>query len=154
MLGPLVNPAFPTAQFTGVFSLELGRIYRYLLQETERKFTVVHTIGGYDEVSLTDRAAYLTNSGENMLTPNDFGGEVSPQEIYGGETVKEASDLFVKILNGEGSTAQNRVVVANAALALQTYGMSESLEECIGLADESLKSGKAHNVLKKLINLN
>lgn len=154
MLGPLVNPAFPSAQLTGVFNLELGRIYCYLLQETERKFTIVHTLGGYDEVSLTDRAAHLTNNGENMLSPNDFGGEVSSKEIYGGETVEEASELFLKILNGNGTEAQNRVVVANAALALQTYGMSENLEECIGLADESLKSGRAHDVLKRLINLN
>lgn len=154
MLGPLVNPAFPSAQFTGVFSLELGRIYRYLLQETKRKFTVVHTLGGYDEVSLTDRAAHLTNDGEGMLTPSDFGGEVAPENIYGGETVEEASDLFVKILSGNGTDAQKRVVVANAALALQTYGVAEGLDDCIGLANESLESGKAHDVLKKLISLN
>lgn len=154
MLGPLVNPAFPSAQFTGVFSLELGRIYRYLLQETDRKFAIVHTLGGYDEISLTDRAAHLTNDGEGMLSPADFGGEIKPENIYGGETVEQASNLFIEILSGKGTEAQNRVVVANAALALQTYGVSENLEECIGMADESLKSGKAHNVLKKLISLN
>lgn len=154
MLGPLVNPAFPSAQFTGVFSLELGRIYRYLLQETDRQFTVVHTLGGYDEVSLTDRAAHLTNDGEGMLTPADFGGAVAPENIYGGETVEEASKLFTKILSGEGTPAQNRVVVANAALALQTYGLADNLDDCIGLANESLESGKAFNVLKKLISLN
>ncbi|MEO1257747.1 MAG: anthranilate phosphoribosyltransferase [Bacteroidota bacterium] len=154
MLGPLVNPAFPSAQFTGVFSLELGRIYRYLLQETDRNFTVVHTLGGYDEVSLTDRAAHLTNDGEGMLTPADFGGSVAPENIYGGETVEEASKLFTQILNGEGTDAQNRVVVANAALALQTYGIAESLDDCIAAASESLASGKALGVLKKLISLN
>ena len=154
MLGPLVNPAFPSAQFTGVFSLELGRIYRYLLQETDRNFTVVHTLGGYDEVSLTDRAAHLTNDGEGMLTPADFGGSVAPENIYGGETVKEASRLFTQILSGEGTDAQNRVVVANAALALQTYGVAESLDDCIAAANESLGSGRALGVLKKLISLN
>lgn len=154
MLGPLVNPAFPAAQFTGVFSLELGRIYRYLLQETDRKFTVVHTLGGYDEVSLTNKAAHLTNEGEGMLTPADFGGAVEPENIYGGDTVEEASGLFAKILKGEGTPAQNRVVVANAALALQTYGLAESLEDCIAAADESLESGKAMEVLNKLISLN
>ncbi len=154
MLGPLVNPAFPSAQFTGVFSLELGRIYRYLLQETDRKFTVVHTLGGYDEVSLTDRAAHLSNDGEGMLTPADFGGAVEPQAIYGGDTVEEASKLFTQILSGNGTESQNRVVVANAALALQTYGVAESLEDCIATAEESLVSGKAMGVLKKLISLN
>ncbi|HFA48276.1 MAG TPA: anthranilate phosphoribosyltransferase [Bacteroidetes bacterium] len=154
MLGPLVNPAFPSAQFTGVFSLELGRIYRYLLQETDRKFTVVHTLGGYDEVSLTDRTAHLTNDGEGMLTPADFGGPVAPESIYGGDTVEEASKLFTQILSGNGTEQQNRVVVANAALALQTYGTAESLDDCIAAAQESLISGRAMGVLKKLINLN
>ena len=154
MLGPLVNPAFPSAQFTGVFSLELGRIYRYLLQETDRQFTIVHTLGGYDEVSLTDRTAHLTNDGEGMLTPADFGGGVSSADIYGGETVEEAARIFVRVLEGNGTPAQNRVVVANAALALQTYGVTESLDDCIAAAEESLNSGKALTVLKKLISLN
>ncbi len=154
MLGPLVNPAFPSAQFTGVFSLELGRIYLYPLQETERKFTVVHTLGGYDEVSLTDRTAHLTNDGEGMLTPADFGGAVAPESIFGGDTVEDASKLFTQILSGKGTEQQNRVVVANAALALQTYGAADSLEDCIVTAEESLVSGKAMGVLKKLISLN
>lgn len=150
MLGPLVNPAFPSAQFTGVFSLELGRIYRYLLQETDRKFTVVHTLGGYDEVSLTDRTAHLTNDGEGMLNPSVFGGTVTSEDIYGGETVDEASKLFTQILSGKGTDAQNRVVIANAALALQTYGIAESLDDCISAAEESLVSGNAMGVLKKI----
>ena len=154
MLGPLVNPAFPSAQCTGVFSLELGRIYRYLLQETNRKFAILHTLGGYDEVSLTDRAAHLTNNDEGMLTPDEFGGSVAPEAIYGGETVEEAAKIFVEVLEGNGTKAQNRVVTANAALALQTYGTAESLDDCIAAAEESLTSGKAMDVLKKLINLN
>ena len=154
MLGPLVNPSFPTAQFTGVFNLELGRIYRYLLQETGRRFTIVHTLGGYDEVSLTGQTVHLTNEGEGMLSPAVFGGEIIPENIYGGETVEEASRLFVHILKGNGTGAQTRVVVANAALALQTYGAAVELNECVNLANESLLSGKAYNVLKKLIELN
>lgn len=154
MLGPLVNPAFPQAQMTGVFNLELARTYRYLLEKTNRKFTVVHTLGGYDEISLTDRASCLRNEGESMLSPADFGGKVAPKAIFGGDTVEAASGLFTKILEGKGTPEQNRVVVANAALALQCYGVSESLEDCIAAANESLVSGKAFGVLKKLISLN
>lgn len=154
MLGPLVNPAFPSAQCTGVFSLELGRIYRYLLQETDRRFAIVHTLGGYDEVSLTDRTAHLTNDGEGMLTPADFGGSVTPDDIHGGETVEDAAKIFIQVLEGNGSAAQNRVIIANAALALQTYGTAESLEDCMAAAEESLVSGKAMGILKKLISMN
>ena len=89
-----------------------------------------------------------------MLNPADFGGSVLPESIFGGDTVEEASKLFTQILSGNGTDEQNRVVVANTALALQTYGAAESLDECIGLANESLVSGKAMSVLKKLISLN
>ena len=154
MLGPLVNPSFPHAQMTGVFNLELARTYRYLLEKTDRKFTVVHTLGGYDEVSLTNNATCLRNEGESIVTPNDFGGKVAPESIFGGDTIESASGLFTKILEGGGTDEQNRVVVANAALALQCYGTHEGLDDCIAAADESLKSGKALSVLNKLISLN
>ncbi len=154
MLGPLVNPAFPHAQLTGVFNLELARTYRYLLEKTDRKFTVVHTLGGYDEVSLTNKASCLRNEGETFVTPEDFGGSVAPESIFGGDTIEEASDLFTEILEGRGTQEQNRVVVANAALALQCYGVHEELEDCISAANQSLTSGKALKVLKKLISLN
>ncbi len=89
-----------------------------------------------------------------MLTPADFGGKVAPKAIFGGDTVEAASGLFINILEGKGTSEQNRVVVANAALALQCYGISESLDDCIEAANESLVSGKALGVLKKLISLN
>src|SRR5471030_2328163 len=44
MLGPLVNPSLPQYQLTGVFNLELARIYNYMLQKTDRKFAIVHSL--------------------------------------------------------------------------------------------------------------
>src|SRR5271170_210613 len=40
MLGPMVNPAFPKFQLVGVYSLEMARIYNYLLQQTGGSFTI------------------------------------------------------------------------------------------------------------------
>src|SRR5687768_17529651 len=51
MLGPLVNPAAPAYQLIGVFSLEMARIYNYMLQLGNNRFTIVHGIDGYDEIS-------------------------------------------------------------------------------------------------------
>ena len=53
MLGPMVNPAFPKNQVVGVFSLELARMYAYLYQKTDKNFTILHALDGYDEISLT-----------------------------------------------------------------------------------------------------
>src|SRR6188768_877068 len=53
MLGPMVNPSFPKNQIVGVFSLELARQYGYLYQNTDKDFVILHSLDGYDEVSLT-----------------------------------------------------------------------------------------------------
>lgn len=153
MLGPLVNPAFPDCQMTGVFNLELQRLYGYLLQSTGRRFTVVHTLGGYDELSLTAPAKTVGNNGETTLMPVELGGAVAEDDLAGGSTVEANARLFATVLEGGGTAAQNRVVTANAALALQCLAPEKSLEECIGQARESLESGRALAALKKLISL-
>ena len=56
MLGPMVNPASPAYQLVGVFSLEMARVYNYLLQQTGGAFTIIHSLDGYDEISLTNES--------------------------------------------------------------------------------------------------
>ena len=63
MLGPMVNPAFPKRQLTGVFNLELARQYAYLCQQTDKEFLIVHALDGYDEVSLTGAFKFYENAG-------------------------------------------------------------------------------------------
>src|SRR5215510_7349806 len=123
MLGPMVNPANPAFQLVGVFSLEMARIYNYLLQLTGKAFTIIHGLDGYDEISLTNDTKVITNEGEKIMTPEEVGKRmVSPADIGGGNSVEEAAKIFTKILKGEGSWAQNAVVLANAALALHCTG--------------------------------
>ena len=154
MLGPMVNPAFPKFQLVGVYNLEMARIYNYLLQQTDKAFTIIHSLDGYDEISLTNDTRVITNSGERIMTPEQLGKRtVVAADIYGGTTVEEAAKLFVKILKGEGSWAQNAVVFANAAMALHCTGNYKSYDDAWGAAVESLESGKAHAALQKLIQL-
>jgi anthranilate phosphoribosyltransferase len=154
MLGPMVNPAFPPFQLVGVYSLEMARIYNYLLQQTDKAFTIIHGLDGYDEISLTNDTKVITNEGESIMTPEALGKRmVNPSDIYGGNTVEEAAKIFVKILKGEGSWAQNAVVLANAAMALHCTGNYPSYDDAYGAAVDSLESGKAHAALKKLIEL-
>jgi anthranilate phosphoribosyltransferase len=154
MLGPMVNPAFPNFQLVGVYNLEMARIYNYLLQQTGKAFTIIHSLDGYDEISLTNDTKVITNEGEKIMTPERLGKRsVSATDIYGGNTVEEAAKIFTTILNGKGSWAQNAVVFANAAMALHCTGQYKSYEESYNAAVESLESGKAKAALQKLIQL-
>ncbi|RUT79969.1 anthranilate phosphoribosyltransferase [Ancylomarina longa] len=153
MLGPLVNPSRPGHQIVGVFDLELARLYQYLLQQTDSRYTIIHGIDGYDEVSLTDKVKLIGNGKEELLEPEDLGfRKLKPEELYGGETVKEAAKIFVEILNKQGTEAQNAVVIRNAGLAIHCLHPEISREEAISKAEEALLSGKAYEVLKKLAN--
>ncbi len=153
MLGPMVNPAFPKHQLVGVYNLEMARIYNYLLQQTDKNFTIIHSLDGYDEISLTGDTKVITNKGEQVLSAEALGKRiVSPLDIYGGNTVEEAAKIFLNILKGNGTWAQNAVVLANSAMALQCTGKYNSYEECYQLAVESLESGKALEALNKLVN--
>jgi anthranilate phosphoribosyltransferase len=154
MLGPMINPADPDYQLIGVYNLEMARIYNYLLQQAGKPFTIIHSLDGYDEISLTDDTKVITNAGEKVLTPEQIGKRmVQPQDIFGGNTVEEAAKIFLKIIKGEGTWSQNAVVFANAAMALQCSGNYSSYDDTYAAAVESLESGKANECLQKLISL-
>src|SRR5436190_7695968 len=154
MLGPMVNPAFPQFQLVGVYNLEMARIYNYLLQQTGKAFTIIHSLDGYDEISLTNDTKVITNEGERVMTPEQLGKRsVTASDIFGGNTVDEAAKMFLKIVKGEGSWAQNAVVLANAAMGLNCTGKYKSYDEAYNAAVESLESGSANTVLQKLISL-
>lgn len=150
MLGPMVNPAFPKNQMVGVFNLELARMYGYLYQNTGKKFTVLHALDGYDEISLTGDTKTISNRRENMLAPADFGvSPVSEEAIRGGDDIGGSAQIFMDILQGKGTEAQNHVVCANAGVAIATVREC-SPKEGFGMALEALLSGKALRSLKKL----
>ncbi len=154
MLGPMVNPASPKFQLVGVYNLEMARIYTYLLQQTRSSFAIIHSLDGYDELSLTGDARVITNEGERVMTPEQLGKRmVSPADIYGGNTVEEAAKIFLHILQGKGSWAQNAVVFANAAMALYCTGRYETYDQAFEASVESLESGKALGALDKLVSL-
>ena len=154
MLGPMVNPASPKFQLVGVYNLEMARIYTYLLQQTLSSFAIIHSLDGYDELSLTGDARVITNEGERVMTPEQLGKRmVSPSDIYGGNTPEEAAKIFLHILQGKGSWAQNAVVFANAAMALYCTGAYADYDKAFEASVESLESGKALASLNKLISL-
>lgn len=154
MLGPMVNPATPAFQLVGVYNLEMARIYNYLLQQSGKAFTIIHGLDGYDEISLTNDTKVITQAGEHILTPEQLGKRrVLSSDIEGGNTIEDAAKIFRDILSGRGSWAQNAVVLANAAMALQSTGKFKSYDEAYTEAVQSLDSGKAYLALKKLVDM-
>lgn len=153
MLGPLVNPAQPKIQLVGVFSMELARMYQYLFQEENLQYTIVHALDGFDEVSLTSSCKLYRNEEEKNVSANYFGCSTAQlKQISGGETLEDAAHIFMNIIQGDGSKTQNEVVLANAALAIQTYQQLE-ISEAMEKAKDSLfglKALQSYNTLKQL----
>jgi anthranilate phosphoribosyltransferase len=153
MLGPMVNPSFPKNQMVGVFSLELLRLYSYLYQDTDKNYSIVHDLGGYDEISLTNSVKIVSNDSEVLFSSEDLGLQNNTQEaIFGGNSVADASKIFKTIISGNGTEAQNNVVCTNAGLAIATAKKIAHVEG-YELAKEALHSGKANECLTKLIAL-
>ncbi len=153
MLGPMVNPSFPKKQLVGVFSLELARLYGYLYQKTDKHFVKLHALDGYDEISLTGAFKKITNDKEEIVNPEEMGLQtIQPEAIFGGETVEESAKIFENILKGEGTKPQNEVVIANAAMAIQC-GKGVSSDDALGMARESLESGKALKTFRKILEI-
>jgi anthranilate phosphoribosyltransferase len=150
MLGPMINPSFPKNQLVGVFNLEIARLYAYLYQQTDINYAILHSLDGYDEVSLTGPTKIITSTKESILKPNDFGVRYLKQsEIEGGKTIEESATMFLNIISGKGTEAQNNVVCANAGIAIATVTGCSPLQG-FEQAKESLFSGKGLEALKKL----
>jgi len=152
MLGPMVNPSSPQNQMVGVFSLDVARLYHYLYQESGRKYCIIHSLDGYDEISLTGTFKALTLKTERTFSPSELGFKtVNPLDIFGGESVEEAAGTFLKILEGKGTGPQNDVVMANAAFALYCMEEEKGLQNSIDRARRSLESGDALKAFKYLV---
>jgi anthranilate phosphoribosyltransferase len=141
MLGPMVNPAFVKKQLVGVFSLELARLYAYLYQRSDSQFAIIHALDGYDEISLTDGFKMITRQNEYIFYPEDLNlSLIDQKELYGGKDIKESSKIFVRILEGGGTKAQNEVIIANAGMSLFGSGHIPTIEEAINISAEALES--------------
>ena len=153
MLGPLVNPAFPKNQLTGVFNLELARLYQYLFQKTDQRFTILHALDGYDEISLTGPVKVFSNKGDQVLHPHIFGLQpLAASDLSGGSGVASSVAIFMNVLENKATKAQHDVVCANAAMAIAT-AQECTPQEGFEKAKSALSSGKAlnaFNTLKKL----
>lgn len=150
MLGPMVNPAFPKYQMVGVFNLELARMYGYLYQNTDKTYSILHGLDGYDEITLTGPAKVLGNRMESVLNPEDFGlTKLTAQQLEGGDSIDKAAQIFINVLQGTGTESQQAVVCVNAGIAIAT-ATGCTPREGYEKACESLHNKSAYKSFKKL----
>ena len=153
LLGPLINPARPKYTMIGVANLEIARIYQYLLQKKKADFLLVNALDGYDEISLTGDTKIIDKNGEKIYSAEELKFKnIEPETIFGGNTIEEAAEIFKNILHGNGTYEQNAVVLSNAAMALKNTEKYGDYENCLKMATESLREGKALNCLNSIIN--
>ncbi len=153
ILGPMVNPSFPKNQMVGVYNLEVARLYAYLYQKSDKNFAIIHSLSGYDEVSLTGDFKRITTQSDEILSPGYFGFEkIMPEEIASGGNVEQAAKIFLDILQNKGTKAQTNTVLANAALAIQIMN-GKSITDSLAEAKESLESRRAYQALKTLLEI-
>ena len=150
ILGPLVNPSRPKNQLCGVYNLEIARLYGYVFENTNKNYSILHSLDGYDEISLTNDFKLLSKNKSAINSPDYFGfNKINPKEIEGGIEIKDSVDIFIKILENKATKSQTNVVLANSAIAIQTITDKE-IDECLSIAKESIESGNALNSLKKI----
>jgi len=114
---------------------------------------ILHSLDGYDEISLTGNFKVISNRGEALLSPEKIGYTTQKQsDIFGGVTIKDSAKIFVKILEDEGTMQQKNVVLANSSFAIHCLEPDLSLEECKAIAIESIESGNAYKCLKGVLN--
>ncbi len=155
MLGPLVNPVIPTYQLLGVYNLPLLRLYNYTYQESGTRFAVVHSLDGFDEISLTADFKVAMPEKEKLYTPEMLGfTRCKEADLDGGETVSHAAKIFDNLLNNKATEAQKNCVIVNAAFAIQVICPEKKIESCIAEAKESLESGKALRMFNKFLTIN
>ncbi|YBU89309.1 MAG: anthranilate phosphoribosyltransferase [Candidatus Walczuchella monophlebidarum] len=153
ILGPLLNPSEPHYQLLGVNNLEIARLYYYFFKNEKKNYAIIHSLDGYDEISLTSPFKCYDSKGESIYTPQELGRlKLLPKTITGGKNPEENKRIFVRILSGEGSKSQNEVVLTNAAFSLCLLN-NKDFKSNYMIAKESLESKKAKKVLETLLNI-
>lgn len=152
VLGPLISPARPNFQCLGVYSLKMMRLYNYIYQNLGVQYAIVHSLDGYDEISLTDTTRIVDNSGDYLFSPVQLGfNKLNQQDLWGGDSVEEAAGIFLRVLEDKATDAQKHAVIINAAVAIRTRNPLKSLENCVIEAREALENGSAKRAFKKFL---
>jgi len=155
LLGPLTNPAGAARQLVGVPRPELTELVaRSLSMLGAERAWVVHGADGLDEISTTGYTKVSECRGGAVNTfyihPADVGlAKATADALRGGDAPQNAS-IARSILAGERGAARD-IVLLNAAASLLVSGGVPSLAQGLTRAAEAIDSGRAAQVLDRLV---
>ncbi|MEO8232894.1 MAG: anthranilate phosphoribosyltransferase, partial [Ignavibacteriota bacterium] len=159
IIGPLTNPASVKRQMIGTFNNRTAKLLSEASGNLEYdKIKIICNADRYDEILLDEETkVFEYNSFEGQceyaLTNKDFNyPKVDTKHLLSNNT-KESAKMILDLLQNITANGTFHTVAANSALALKCAGYSESLEDCVVAAEESIKSGAAFNKLKVLANI-
>jgi anthranilate phosphoribosyltransferase len=151
LMGPLVNPAQTEYKYVGVYNRSVARLYNFFLQHGTTKYTLVNSLDGYDEISLTSDVLINTNKSEQIIPMDELPFKPNtPEDINAGNWIEDAAKIFTAVLQNEATAAQKNVVLINSAFAMQCY-TNKDLDECIAACTESIESKKALQLFERVI---
>lgn len=158
ILGPLTNPSSPKFHLLGVYDrVLLEPVAEVLMKLGSKRGMVVYGTDKLDEISLsapTDVCEYKEGwMKDYQITPEQFGFERCTKQDLEGGTPEENAAITRGILSGEIRGHKRNTVLLNAGAALYIGGKADSMAEGIKLAGELIDSGKALEVLDKVISL-
>jgi anthranilate phosphoribosyltransferase len=159
ILGPLVNPARPSASLVGVPRPELCEPMAHALQLLggRRGMVVCGVAEGkhLDELSSlgpTHLAEFYHERGftKSVLSPENFPLQPATlADLHGGDKLVNA-EIIRRILRGDERGPKRDAVLLNAGAGLFVAGKAKSLAEGWELAGETIDSGKASAKLAEL----
>ena len=155
LIDPLINPGGAIIQVLGVYDPGLTeKMATVLMNLGVEKGLVVHGKDTLDEISITGetRVTEFREGGMNsyFIKPEDFGLERRTLgEIYGG-TKEQNAEIILEVLKGERG-GRREITTLNAAAAFMVSGRVKDMKEGIDLAEQSIDSGRAFDVLNRLV---
>jgi anthranilate phosphoribosyltransferase len=153
-LGPLTNPARPTAQVVGVSDERMLPLMAEVLARRGTRAKLFRGEDGLDELTTTGSSVVLdVRSGkvfQSRLDPTEHGiPRASRDDLRGGDPAA-AARVARAVLGGEQGPKRD-VVLLNAGAALEVAGAAADLDEAIALASASLDDGDAGRTLERWI---
>jgi len=156
IVGPLTNPAGVRRQVIGTYHPAIAsKIAGALRKMQAKKAYVVHGDDGMDEVSLDGSTHVHEVDGggpvhQYPVEAEHIGLRRSSRNASRGGDPQENASIARSILNGEPAPGRD-LVIANAALGIHVAGKANDLKEAAIIARESIDSGRAKKVLKRLV---
>lgn len=155
LLDPLINPGGATVQVLGVYDPDLTETMATVLMNLGiKRGLVIHGKDTLDEISITGETKVTElKDGEiknYAIEPENFGMKRRKIDEIKGGTKQENAEIILNILKG-GEGAKRDIVSLNAAAAFVVAGRARDFKEGMDLAKQTIDSGKALDILNRLI---